>query len=195
MKEVSILITGVGGQGTLLASRILGDLAQRLRLDVKVSEVHGMAQRGGSVVTYVRMGEKVYSPVIDPGTADVLLSFEFLEALRSVHMLKDGGTVVVNAQEIMPMPVVTGAVQYPADIVEQLQARPVRIVPVDALSLAQKSGNTRTVNTALMGALARTMEAPLQTWMEAIDACVPPRTRDVNKAAFLLGYEAGGEKL
>jgi len=190
MKTVSILITGVGGQGTLLASRILGNLALKLNLDVKVSEVHGMAQRGGSVVTYVRMGEEVHSPVIDPGCADVLLSFEGLEALRSAHMVKDGGSIVVNDQAINPMPVVTGAVEYPADVMERMQAMPVTLVVVDALTLAEKAGNARTVNTALMGALARRMEVPVETWLEAIADCVPPKTIEINKTAFLLGYEA-----
>lgn len=190
MKTVSILITGVGGQGTLLASRILGNLALKMDLDVKVSEVHGMAQRGGSVVTYVRMGDEVHSPVIDPGCADVLLSFEGLEALRSAHMVKDGGSIVVNDQQINPMPVVTGAMEYPADVMTRMENMPVSLVRVDALSLAEKAGNARTVNTALMGALARQMEIPVEVWLEAIAACVPPKTVEMNKSAFMLGYEA-----
>ena len=194
MKTISILITGVGGQGTLLASRILGNLALRQDLDVKVSEVHGMAQRGGSVVTYVRMGDSVASPVIDPGGADVLLSFEALEAARSLHMVRDGGSVIVNDQEINPMPVVTGAAKYPENVWEILGSAPVNLVRVDALSIALEAGNARTVNTALMGAMARHMEIPVETWLESIDACVPPKTREINRKAFLLGYESAKEK-
>lgn len=184
-----ILITGVGGQGTLLTSRVLGKVAQFSGLDVKVSEVHGMSQRGGSVVTYVSMGEKVYSPLIEKGGADYMLSFEQLEALRHVEYMKAGGTVVVNTQKIVSMPVITGAAAYPENILGQLESRQISVHPVDALVLAMKAGTARAVNTVMMGCLARRMEGDKTLWLEAVVACVPPKTQEINEKAFLLGWE------
>jgi indolepyruvate ferredoxin oxidoreductase beta subunit len=154
MNGCDILIAGVGGQGTLLTSRILGALALRLGFDVKVSEVHGMAQRGGSVITYVRMGRRVASPLIEEGGADFLVSFELMEALRYVHLVKRSGWVVVNTQRIAPMPVIMGAAGYPEDIPERLAASGVSVDAVDALDLARRTGGVRTVNMVMLGRLA-----------------------------------------
>lgn len=189
MKTIRILITGVGGQGTLLASRVLGGLAGELGCDVKVSEVHGMAQRGGSVVTYVCLGDHVASPLIEQGEADFLLAFEQLEAVRYMHMVRPGGTVVVNTQTIAPMPVITGAAAYPEGLLDTLQEAGLKVVAVDALRLAEQAGNARTVNTALMGALARQMEVPQEVMLRTLARIVPEKTVEVNQAAFCLGYE------
>jgi indolepyruvate ferredoxin oxidoreductase beta subunit len=189
MKTIRILITGVGGQGTLLASRVLGALADALHCDVKVSEVHGMAQRGGSVVTYVCLGDRVASPLIEQGEADFLLAFEQLEAVRYMHMVRPGGTVVVNTQKISPMPVIIGAAAYPEGLLDKLREAGLKVVALDALALAQKAGNVRAVNTALMGALAREMGLEEQTGMDTLAKIVPAKTVEVNKKAFKLGYE------
>ena len=185
----SILIVGVGGQGTLLTSRVLGRLAMDAGYDVKMSEVHGMAQRGGSVVTHVRYAEKVYSPLIEDGGADVILSFEKLEALRWAHYLKPGGVILVNDQEIDPMPVITGAVEYPGDIWESLENRAARIVPVAGLSTAQSLGNIKVMNTVLLGALSRYLEFTQEAWENAIECTVPPHTAKINNDAFRKGRE------
>jgi len=189
METIKILITGVGGQGTLLASRVLGGLANALNCDVKVSEVHGMAQRGGSVVTYVTLGDKVASPLIEQGEADFLLAFEQLEAVRYMNMVRPGGTVVVNTQTIAPMPVITGAAEYPAGLMDTLTEAGLKVVAVDALALALKAGNARAVNTALMGALARQMNMPEEMMLDTLSRIVPAKTIEVNRAAFRLGYE------
>ena len=183
-----ILIVGVGGQGTLLASRVLGNLALSLGYDVKLSEVHGMAQRGGSVVTHVRFGEKVYAPVIDEGSADIILAFEKLEALRWCGRLKKGGRMFVNTQEILPMPVITGAEQYPARIEDRIKKNVPDTVFVDALSLARESGNDRAVNTVLIGVLAKNMDIDKQAFIDAIKATVPEKLLDINLLAFEKGY-------
>ena len=183
----NIMIVGVGGQGTLLASRILGNVAISEGFDVKVSEVHGMSQRGGSVVTYVKYGEKVYSPIIDRGDADIILAFELLEAYRSLPYLKKGGKIIVNAQEIDPMPVITGAMEYPANIAEKLQNMASTTV-VDALSAAKEAGNIKAVNVVLIGVLAKTMDIPYEKWVETIKTTVPPKFLDINLKAFELGY-------
>ena len=183
----SILIVGVGGQGTLLTSRVLGRLAMDAGYDVKMSEVHGMAQRGGSVVTHVRYAEKVYSPLIEDGGADVILSFEKLEALRWAHFLKKGGVILVNDQEIDPMPVITGAAQYPQDIWESLENRDAEIVPVAGLSTAQSLGNIKVTNTVLLGALSRYLEFTQEAWENAIECTVPPHTAKINIDAFRKG--------
>ena len=166
MKTTSVLIVGVGGQGTLFASMVFGQLALDLGFDVKLSEVHGMAQRGGSVVTHVRYGEKVASPIVDLGGADVLLAFERLEALRWLPYLKKDGKVYVNTQEILPMPVITGAAEYPQDIMERISAFGVDAVPVDALSLATQAGSVKAVNVVMIGALARSLDIPKEAWIE-----------------------------
>lgn len=185
--EVSIMIVGVGGQGTLLASRILGNLALTLGYDVKVSEVHGMSQRGGSVVTYVKYGDTVHSPIIDPGGADLILAFEELEAYRYLPYLKKGGRIICNSQNIDPMPVITGAMQYPTEIIEKIKEKEVDIVPIDASKLAMEAGNIKTVNVALIGLLSKSMDIPEEQWEDALRQTVPPKALDVNLKAFQLG--------
>ena len=185
----NIMIVGVGGQGTLLASRILGNAVIRMGYDVKVSEVHGMSQRGGSVVTYVKYGEKVYSPIIGNGEADIVLAFELLEAYRALPALKAGGRLIVNNQRINPMPVITGAAEYPAEIVEKLSAK-VDTTAVDALSLAAQAGNIKAVNVVLIGVMAKSTNIPYDVWVETIQTTVPPKFLDVNLKAFELGYNA-----
>lgn len=183
----NIMIVGVGGQGTLLASRILGNTVINEGYDVKVSEVHGMSQRGGSVVTYVKYGEKVYSPIIDEGEADIILAFELLEALRALPYLKKGGKIIVNNQAIDPMPVITGAAQYPADIVEKLSSK-VDTLSIDALSLAKEAGNIKAVNVVLIGVMAKSTDIPYENWIETIKTTVPEKFLEVNLKAFDLGY-------
>jgi len=183
-----ILIVGVGGQGTLLASRVLGNLAQALGYDVKLSEVHGMAQRGGSVVTHVRFGDKVFSPVIDESSADIILAFEKLEALRWTGKLKKNGRMFINTQEIAPMPVITGAESYPADIEERIRALVPDAVFVDALKLAEEAGTAKAVNIVLIGVLARHMDIDKNAFLDAIRETVPQKLLDINLAAFEKGY-------
>ena len=183
----NIMIVGVGGQGTLLASRILGNLVINEGYDVKVSEVHGMSQRGGSVVTYVKYGEKVYSPVIDEGEADIILAFELLEAYRALPYLKKGGKIIVNTQKIDPMPVITGAMQYPENIEDKLSKK-VNLVTADALSLAEKAGNIKAVNVVLIGVLAKSTDIAYEKWIDAIKTTVPEKFLEVNLKAFELGY-------
>ncbi len=187
----SVLIVGVGGQGTLLASRLLGSAMVDLGYDVKVSEVHGMSQRGGSVETYVRYGEKVYSPVIDPGEADIVLAFEQLEAARFLPFLKKGGVVVTNTQKIDPMPVVTGAAQYPQGLLEAIEGQGARLLALDALSLAEQAGSVKAVNVVLIGAMAKSLGTEKEIWLKTIEKTVPPKFVEMNKKAFTLGYEAG----
>ncbi len=189
--NTSIMIVGVGGQGTLLASRILGNVAIKMGYDVKVSEVHGMSQRGGSVVTYVRYGEeKVNSPVIGEGSADIIMAFEELEALRSIKFLKKGGKLLVNAQCIDPMPVITGKEKYPEDILGKIGAYGVSLTSVDALSLAEKAGSAKAVNVVLIGLLAKNTDVEKKVWEEVIRETVPEKFLDINLRAFSLGYEA-----
>lgn len=188
----SIVIAGVGGQGTLLTSMVFGQIALKLGYDVKLSEVHGMAQRGGSVVTYVRIGdrgEKIYSPVIDECGADILLAFEQLEGLRWMPFVKpDGGKVYCNTQQILPMPVITGAMEYPQDIPEKIREYFADAVFVDALSLANEAGNVKAVNTVLLGVLAKNMDIDKEIWLEAIRAVVKPKFISMNEKAFELGH-------
>lgn len=183
----NVMIVGVGGQGSLLASKLLGHLLLTEGYDVKVSEVHGMSQRGGSVVTYVRFGEKVYSPIIDKGEADFIVSFEKLEAARYVEYLKPTGRIVVNTQEIDPMPVITGAVSYPAELVEKMQAKGIAVDAMDCLSLAEQAGSSKAVNLVLMGRLSRYFDIPEEKWIKAIEECVPAKFVEMNKKAFALG--------
>ena len=187
MSTTNIMIVGVGGQGTLLASRILGNAVIRKGYDVKVSEVHGMSQRGGSVVTYVKYGDAVYSPIIDKGEADIILAFELLEAYRALPWLKKGGKMIVNDQQINPMPVITGAAAYPADIVEKLSGM-VDLTSVDALSLADEAGNIKAVNVVLIGVMAKSTGISYEEWVETIKATVPAKFLEVNLKAFDLGY-------
>lgn len=194
----SVMIVGVGGQGTLLASRVLGSAMMGRGVDVKVSEVHGMSQRGGSVVTYVRYGETpedtVHSPIIEPGEADVLLAFEALEAARFLPYLKQGGAVVVNTQQMDPMPVVTGAAVYPEDILEKVREKGVRMIALDALDLAEKAGSAKAVNVVLIGAMASRLGLPRELWEETIRSTVPPKFVEMNLKAFDLGYSAAREE-
>lgn len=193
MKNVNIMIVGVGGQGTLLASRILGNAILSLGYDVKVSEVHGMSQRGGSVVTYVKYGDKVYSPVIDKGEADIILAFEQLEALRALPYLKMGGKMIANTQRINPMPVITGAATYPEGIMDTLAAK-VDLTALDALTLAKQAGNAKAVNVVLMGVMAKNTDIPYEIWVNAVRECVPAKFLEVNLRAFDAGYHYAYEK-
>ena len=183
----NIMIVGVGGQGSLLASKLLGHLLLTEGYDVKVSEVHGMSQRGGSVVTYVRFGDKVYSPIIDKGEADFIVSFEKLEAARYVGYLKEDGRIVTNTQEVDPMPVITGAAEYPENLVEKMEALGIKVDAMDCLSLANEAGSSKAVNIVLMGRLSKYFDIPVEKWEKAITACVPEKFVDVNLKAFKLG--------
>ncbi|WXJ93305.1 hypothetical protein MTCOM_22980 [Moorella thermoacetica] len=186
---LNVLLVGVGGQGTILAGRVLSRAAISLGGEVKVSDIHGMAQRGGSVVTQVRFGPRVYAPVIAPGTADFLVAFEKLEARRWLPYLKAGGCLIVNDQEMPPLPVLTGAATYPTDLVAVMGKLVQNLVVLDALDLARRAGNVKTVNMVLMGALARRLSISREAWEEALAASVPERFLEVNKKAFNLGWE------
>ena len=188
MAVKNIMIVGVGGQGSLLASKLLGWLLLNEGYDVKVSEVHGMSQRGGSVVTYVRFGEKVYSPIIDKGEADLIVSFEKLEAARYLDYLKPDGTVVVNTQQIDPMPVVIGAAEYPENILDTLK-KDHKVVSIDAMDEAKKLGNSRVFNTIIIGVAAKNMDFDKQQWLDVIANTVPPKTVEINQKAFEVGFE------
>lgn len=183
----NIMIVGVGGQGSLLASKILGKILADAAPDVKVSEVHGMSQRGGSVVTYVRCGERVYSPIIDKGEADFIVSFERSEAARYAECLAEGGVVIANTREIDPMPVITGAAEYPHDVLEKLSAAGVRVDALDALSRAEEAGSSKAVNLVLMGRLSRYFDVSEEKWLKTIEDTVPPKFAELNKKAFKLG--------
>ncbi|MBR6365279.1 MAG: indolepyruvate oxidoreductase subunit beta [Lachnospiraceae bacterium] len=183
----NIMIVGVGGQGTLLTSRILGGITLDAGYDVKLSEVHGMAQRGGSVVTYVRYGSNVAEPIVEEGQADVLIAFERLEALRYAHFLKKGGVLIVNDQRIDPITVVTGAAQYPADILDTLRAK-YKVISADASAEALKLGNPRVFNTIIIGMAAAHMDFDKEAWLKVIEKTVPPKTVAINQAAFEVGY-------
>ena len=189
-KVKSVIIVGVGGQGTLLASRLLGSAMVSEGFDVKVSEVHGMSQRGGSVVTYVKYGEKVYSPVINEGEADVVLAFEQLEAARFLPFLKKGGSIIVNTQKIDPMPVVTGVASYPEEILSKIENMGANLLAVDALSLANEAGSQKAVNVVLIGAMASKLNINKEIWIKAIEETVPEKFLEMNKKAFELGYNA-----
>jgi indolepyruvate ferredoxin oxidoreductase beta subunit len=184
----NIMIVGVGGQGTLLTSRILGGIMRAAGYDVKLSEVHGMAQRGGSVVTFVRYGKKVAEPIVEEGQADVLISFERLEALRYAHFLKKTGVIVVNDERIDPMTVVTGAASYPEGILEGLK-KSYTVYSIDAMSEALNLGSARCFNVIVLGMAAKHMEFTKEQWLKVIEETVPAKTVDMNKQAFLLGYE------
>jgi indolepyruvate ferredoxin oxidoreductase beta subunit len=187
----SIMIVGVGGQGTLLASRLIANVLLRKGVDVKVSEVHGMSQRGGSVVTYVKYGtwaeDKVYSPVINEGEADIIIAFEQLEAARYVSYLKKSGRMIVSSQKIDPMPVITGNAVYPENIIEKIKALGIEIIAVDALDLALAAGSAKASNVVLMGVLSAAGIGSDYEWQTAIEECVPPKFIELNKKAFELG--------
>ncbi|SET59602.1 indolepyruvate oxidoreductase subunit beta [[Clostridium] polysaccharolyticum] len=188
MATKNIMIVGVGGQGTLLTSRILGGITIQAGYDVKLSEVHGMAQRGGSVVTYVRYGESVAEPIVEEGQADVLIAFEKLEAKRYAHFLKKDGVIIVNDQKIEPITVVTGAAEYPEDVIEEL-SKTYKVLPVDAMSEARKLGNTKVFNTIVLGLAAQHMDFSEEDWYAVIEKTVKPKTIDINKKAFAVGYQ------
>ena len=186
----NIMIVGVDGQGTLLTSRILGGITVENGYDVKLSEVHGMAQRGGSVVTYVRYGEKVTEPIVEEGQADVLIAFEKLEALRYAHFLKKDGVIIVNDQKIDPMPVVTGVAKYPEGIIEHLSEK-YKVISVDAQKEALELGNSRVFNVIILGVAASKMDFEKEQWIEVIKKKVPQKTIDINVKVFERGYEIG----
>ena len=187
----NFMIVGVGGQGSLLASKLLGAILIDEGYDVKVSEVHGMSQRGGSVVTYVRASDKkVYSPVICEGEADFIVSFEKLEGARYVKCLKKGGTIVVNTQQMDPMPVITGAAVYPENVLGQLEDLGVDVQPVDALNLAVEAGTPKAANVALIGVVAKNTDIEQDVWEETIKNTVPEKFLEQNLKAFRLGYNA-----
>ena len=187
MNTKNIMIVGVGGQGSLLASKLLGHLLLQQGFDVKVSEVHGMSQRGGSVVTYVRYGDHVASPIIDRGEADFIVSFELLEAARYLSYLRPDGQIVTNTQQIDPMPVITGAAVYPEDLVEKMRATGANVDAMDCLSIAEQAGSARAVNLVLMGRLSHYFGLPEEAWLEAIEAVVPAKFLELNKKAFHMG--------
>ncbi|SFB68110.1 indolepyruvate oxidoreductase subunit beta [Butyrivibrio sp. YAB3001] len=187
METKNIMIVGVGGQGSLLASKTLGHLLLSQGYDVKVSEVHGMSQRGGSVVTYVRFGDKVYSPVIDKGEADFIVSFELLEAARWLPYLKKDGQIVTNTQQIDPMPVIIGASEYPKDLVSKMKETGAKVDALDCLSLAEEAGSSKAVNIVLLGRLSHYFDLPKEAWLESIEANVPSKFLEMNKKAFELG--------
>ena len=189
MKTQNIMIVGVGGQGSLLASKLLGKLLLHAGYDVKVSEVHGMSQRGGSVVTYVRYGDNVNSPIVDKGEADFIISFELLEAARWLSYLKKGGKVIANSQQIDPMPVIIGAAAYPEDLAGKIADIGVDADIFDALSLAESAGSSKAVNLVLMGRLSKYFPFSEEEWDSAIEKCVPAKFLELNKKAFALGRD------
>ena len=190
METKNVMIVGVGGQGSLLASKLLGRLLLTKGYDIKVSEVHGMSQRGGSVVTYVRFGDKVYSPIIDKGQADFIVSFELLEAARWTEYLKNGGVIITNTQQINPMPVITGAAAYPAELTEKIAAAGFELDALDALKFAEKAGSAKAVNIVLMGRLSKYFDFTEEEWLQAIEQSVPAKFLELNKTAFSLGRNA-----
>ncbi len=189
--NTNIMIVGVGGQGTLLASRILGHLFLKNGFDVKISEVHGMSQRGGAVVTYVKYGKKVYSPTVEQGEADFILAFEGLEAARALPYLNREGKLIANTQRIDPMPVITGAAQYPQRIMENIQAQGCCLYAFDALRLAEEAGSSKAVNIVLIGYLSNFLPFAEEQWMESIASCVKPQFVEMNQKAFELGRNQG----
>lgn len=188
MNEVNIMIVGVGGQGTLLASRIIGNVAINSSYDVKLSEIHGMAQRGGSVVSSIKMAEKVYSPIIEKGEADIILAFEELEALRWLDYLAPAGRMIINEQQILPASVLTGQADYPEGILEKIRVSTDNIISIDALSVARECGTTRAVNTVLIGILARLLDFPKEKWLASLENLIPGRYLEANLKAFETGY-------
>ncbi len=189
LSKTDILIAGVGGQGTILTGRIIAALAIAEGLDVKTAETHGMAQRGGSVITHVRIGEKVYSPLIPLADGDYLLSFEKLEALRWLPYLSPRGTVIVNTQELEPLPVLTGQTEYSTGILEEIESKAARLIAADALSIDPVSKNARMVNTFLLGILAQTMDFDKKKWLDVIEQTIKAKLVDINKQAFEAGWQ------
>ena len=195
MRTQNIMIVGVGGQGSVLASKLLGRILVRQGYDVKVSEVHGMSQRGGSVVTYVRYGDKpVRSPIIDRGQADFIVSIELLEAARWLEYLRPGGRIVTSTQQLDPMPVLTGAMSYPENLLKRMSAtgaeHGIEVNALDCLALAERAGSAKAVNLVLLGRLSHYFELPDEAWQEAISDCVPAKFLELNQRAFALGRDA-----
>jgi len=190
METRNIMIVGVGGQGSLLASKLMGRALLIEGYDAKVSEVHGMSQRGGAVVTYVRYGDKVYSPIVDKGQAELIVSFELLEAARWLDHLAPGGQVVTNTQQIDPIPVITGAVEYPKNLLEKFSATGAKVDAIDALTLAEDAGSAKAVNIVMMGRLSKYFPFPKETWIRALEESVPPRFLELNRRAFEAGLTA-----
>lgn len=186
----NILIVGVGGQGTLLTGRIIGNYAMSKGQDVKMSEVHGMAQRGGSVVMQVKYGEKVYSPLVEEKEADIIFAFEKLEALRYIYYLKEDGVVIANTQRIDPMPVVMGMAKYPDDLEKQIKEVNPTACLIDALSIAKEIGNVKVVNMIMIGAYAAYIGDTLEEWEQIVEMTVPKHTIEMNKEALRKGYTA-----
>lgn len=191
MNKSNILIVGVGGQGTLLASVLLGNLAMAKGYDVKLSEVHGMAQRGGSVVTHVKISEDtVSSPLIEEGDADVIIAFEELEAYRWLPYLKKGGTIYVNTQQILPMPVILGQAEYPDNVMAVLEEKAGTVKAFDALEIAESCGSVKAVNVVLLGAASKDLPFDEDAWIKVIEDNVKPKFVELNKKAFELGRQA-----
>ncbi|MCL2081008.1 MAG: indolepyruvate oxidoreductase subunit beta [Oscillospiraceae bacterium] len=188
---INIVIAGVGGQGSLLASRILSALYEARGETVKVSEVHGMSQRGGSVITTVRAGKAVYSPLITDGEGDILIAFEQIEALRYLNQLKPGGTVIMSTQRVMPMPVLTGAMPYPEGVTDTIRAAGYKVIALDALELAAKAGSPRTANVVVLGAASGIIGGTDGEWDAALAAAVKGTHLDINRKAFAAGRNAG----
>ena len=190
METRNIMIVGVGGQGSLLASKLMGCVLMIEGYDAKVSEVHGMSQRGGAVVTYIRYGDKVYSPIVDEGQAELIVSFELLEAARWLGYLAPDGQIVTNIQQIDPIPVITGAAKYPEELVEKIKAEGVKVDAIDALSLSLDAGSAKTVNIVMMGRLSKYFPFSKETWIKALEETVPPKFLDLNLRAFEAGVNA-----
>jgi indolepyruvate ferredoxin oxidoreductase beta subunit len=190
-QKMNFMLVGVGGQGTLLASDILADLGVRLGFDAKKAEIHGMAQRGGSVTSFVRWDRQVFSPIIARGEVDILVAFEKLEALRYLEHLKPGGMLLVNDQVIEPITVKAGDAKYPAiaDLQSAFEKAASRVCWVDGLMLAEQAGNAKAANVVILGALSALLEPPAEAWLEAVEAHVPPKAVEVNRKAFMLGRE------
>lgn len=186
---LNILLVGVGGQGTILASKVLADVAMQCGLDVKMSEIHGMAQRGGSVITHVKLGDEVFSPLVEKGEADVILAFEQLEALRWLEYLRPGGQVIINTQVIEPVPVIIGKAKYPQEIVENIKDKNPTASSMNALEIATECGNTKVSNVVMMGMLAKKLSFPKDLWLQSLEKIVPARLLGVNVLAFERGYE------
>lgn len=187
MENKNIMVVGVGGQGTLLTSRIIGKTALSSGLDVKLSEVHGMAQRGGSVVTFVRFGDKVNEPIVEEGNADIIISFEKLEAMRYSHFLKKDGVLIINDCKIPPMTVVTGARTYPDNIIEDL-SKIHNVYVIDGMKIAESLGNSKVLNSVVLGFAAKRIGFDKEEWLNVVKNTVPPKTVDINVQAFLMGY-------
>jgi indolepyruvate ferredoxin oxidoreductase beta subunit len=188
MNSQNILLVGVGGQGTILASKLLVEVALQSGMDVKMSEIHGMAQRGGSVVTHVKMGERVHSPLVEKGEADIILAFEQLEALRWLEYLKPQGEVIVSLQIIEPVPVIIGKAEYPQGIVDVLCSKVDKVTAVDALSIASECGNTKVSNVVMMGVLAQKMGFSKESWITSLNDIIPERFLAENIKAFEKGF-------